>query len=90
MSAAGHATPCSATLWLQEAKGEWHLEWQGKAINQVEFTGKPSENCQSPGSDDEDGDIEQTGTRTRTGTGIEAATGTGPQRAALSTSNVGF
>lgn len=33
------------------------MEWQGKAINQVEFTGKPSENCQSPGSDDEDGDI---------------------------------
>lgn len=61
-----------------------HLEWQGKAINQVEFTGKPSENCQSPGSDDEDGDVEQTGT----GTGTETATG--PQRAALSTSNVGF
>lgn len=88
MSAEGHATPCYATLWLQEAKGEWHLEWQGKAINQVEFTGKPSENCQSPGSDDEDGDIEQTGTRT--GTGTETATGTEPQRAALSTSNVGF
>lgn len=88
MSAAGHATPCYATLWPEEVEGEWHLEWQGKAINQVEFTGKPSENCQSPGSDDEDGDIEQTGTRT--GTGTETATGTEPQRAALSTSNVGF
>lgn len=28
-------------------------KWQGKAINQVEFTGKPSENCQSPESDDD-------------------------------------
>lgn len=38
------------------------MEWQGKAINQVEFTGKPSENCQSPGSDDdEDGDNAERG-----------------------------
>lgn len=43
------------------------MEWQGKAINQVEFTGKPSENCQSPGSDDdEDGDNAERGRRTRT------------------------
>lgn len=56
MSAAGHATPCSATPWPLEGGWGGHLEWQGKAINQVEFTGKPSENCQSPGSDNEDAD----------------------------------
>lgn len=43
------------------------MEWQGKAINQVEFTGKPSENCQSPGSDDDgDGDNGERGKSTRT------------------------
>lgn len=67
------------------------MEWQGKAINQVEFTGKPSENCQSPGSDDdEDGDNGERGKSTRTEIGRGMGRGTGRQRAALSTSNVGF
>lgn len=65
------------------------MEWQGKAINQVEFTGKPSENCQSPGSDDdEDGDNGERGRAQEQR--LEGGRGNGAQRAALSTSNVGF